>query len=115
MADAVSYFLDEHISNLVRNGLSRRGVDVTNVLACGRVGFPDVEQLRYATLIGRVLVTNDDDYLAEAADFLARGEPFGGVAYAHPDKYTDRQLLHQLLILHGVLTAHEMRNNVEYL
>ena len=65
----------------------------------------------------RVVVTHDQDYLQLAADFLHRGEDHAGVAYADYGSFgqTVGPLLRALLTLHGVYTATDMLNHVEYL
>lgn len=117
MSDEVRYFTDEHISNAVIAGLRRRGIDVLTVTEAGRRTFPDDEQLRYATSLGRTIVTHDEDYLQLAADFEQRGETYAGVAFADYDKFFQNVggLIQSLLIVHGVYTATDMLNHVEYL
>jgi hypothetical protein len=117
VADAVRYFFDEHVSHSVTNGMRRHGADVLTVQEAGRRRLPDEEQIRFATSGGRVVVTIDIDYVTWAADFLARGEEFAGIVYCAPRRYLyhPSRLLQDLLILHGVYTADDMLNRVEYL
>jgi hypothetical protein len=117
VAEPIRFFFDQHIANAVANGLRRHGIDVLTAHEAGRCGLPDDEQLRFATAEGRVLVTYDADYLVLAADFLSRSETFAGVAFAQPDKYAHHigRLIQALLLLHGVMTADEMMNHVEFL
>lgn len=117
MGELVRFFFDQHLPNSVVAGLRRRGVDVLTPHEAGRCGLPDPEQLRFATAEGRTLGTHDVDYLNHAADFQQRGEEFAGVAFADADKFQNHpgRLLRELLTLHGVYTADDMRNHVEYL
>jgi predicted nuclease of predicted toxin-antitoxin system len=87
VAEPIRFFLDQHMANAVANGLRRHGIDVVTAHEAGRCGIPDDEQLRLAAEEGRAVVTHDVDYLILAADFLGRGEPFSGVAFALPDKF----------------------------
>jgi hypothetical protein len=116
VADAVRYFTDEHISNAVIAGLRRHGVDVLTVAEAGRRTYPDDEQLRYATSLGRVMVSHDQDYLFLAADFQQRAEDHAGIAFADYDKFSQAfgLLIRALLTVHGVYTAADMLNHVEY-
>lgn len=117
MADAIRFFFDEHIAKAVARGLRRRGVDVLTVHEAGRSGIADDEQLRFATVEKRVVVTHDEDFLTLAAYFTQRGESFAGIAFCDADKYLHLpgKLIRDLLTLHGVYTADEMMNHLEYL
>ena len=111
MADAIRFFLDQHIPAAVAEGLRNRGIDVLSAQDAGRCGFADSEQLQYALAEGRVVVTFDDDYLTLAA----AGTEHAGIAYAPATKYSVGQLIYALLLVHGVLTPEDMRNHVEFL
>lgn len=117
MADAISFFFDEHVPNAAATTLRARGADVLTVAESGRDSFPDDEQLRFATSEGRVVVTHDADYLTLAADFLTRGEQFAGIAYSHPLKYQGNVggLIYALELIYSAMTPDEMLNHVEYL
>lgn len=111
MAEAVRFYLDEHIASLVMRGLRQRGIDVLTADEAGRSGLPDPEQFEFATKEERVIVTFDADYLQLAA---CAAEHFG-VAHCHATKYSPGQLLQLLIVLHGVMDREEMRNHVEFL
>lgn len=117
MSDPVRYYFDNHLPNAVANQLLLRGVDMLTAHQAGRRSHPDDELLRLATTEGRVVVTEDADFLKLAADFAARGEPYEGIVFCDPAKYVRRPglLIQDLLILHGVYTADDMLNNLEYL
>lgn len=59
------YYLDEHLPYLARP-LRRRGVDVLTTQEAGRANqrIDDPDQLAYATSLGRVIITQDEDYVA---------------------------------------------------
>ena len=117
MADEIRYFFDEHFRTAVIAGLRRRGIDLLTVEEAGRRSLPDEEQLRFTASLGRVMVTHDQDYLFLAADFQQRGEDHAGIAFADYDKFSQAvgPLIHALLTLHGVYTATDMKNHLEYL
>ena len=71
MADSVRCFFDEHLPNAVADGLRAKGIDVLTVDEAGRASLPDVEQLRFATAEGRVMVTHDADYLCSRVPLIA--------------------------------------------
>lgn len=117
MTSPVRFYFDEHLHGVTVAALRNRGVDVLTAHEAGTRGDPDDEQLRYATALGRAVVTFDTDYLTWAADFLARGEPFAGVVYALPARYNQNPALlaNDLYTLFRVLTADDLLNTVEYL
>lgn len=117
MPGDIRYYLDEHIPNAAADALRRDGADVLTTAEAGRLSLPDDEQLRFATAEGRVMVTQDDDYLTLAGVFFATSEEFAGIAYCHADKYQHNVsgLIHALLLVNGAMTAAELRNDIVYL
>lgn len=55
--------MDEHIAKAVTEGLRRRGVDVVTVQELGSYAAEDQQHLERATQEGRVVVTQDTDFL----------------------------------------------------
>lgn len=111
MAEPIRFFLDQHVPAAVAQGLRQRGIDVLTVQEASRCGLPDPDQLQFALTEDRVLMSFDSDYLVLAAT----GVQHAGITYCSASKYSIDQLIHALLILHGVLTRDDMRNQVEYL
>ena len=111
MAEAIRFYMDQHIPAAVTHGLRRRGVDVLTTQDAGRCGLPDAPQLDAASADQRVMVTFDPDYLA----LHAAGIRHAGIAWCQERKYTVGQLLHALLLVHAVLDRDDMRNHVEFL
>ena len=74
--------MDENIDGAITRGVRHRGVDVLTVQEDKMRGQSDPKVLDRATLLGRVAVTEDDDFLAEAARRQEQGKPFGGVIFA---------------------------------
>jgi predicted nuclease of predicted toxin-antitoxin system len=64
VAEPIRYYMDQHYPASVTEGLRRRGVDVLTAQEAERCGLPDPEQLAFATVGDRVMVTFDSDYLA---------------------------------------------------
>jgi predicted nuclease of predicted toxin-antitoxin system len=79
----IALYMDENVHRAITNGLRLRGVDVLTVQEDKRIGFPDPKILDRATEQGRVLFTQDDDFLAEANRRQAEEIEFLGVIYAH--------------------------------
>ena len=111
MADAIRYYFDQHVPSAVADGLRLRGIDVLTAQEAGRCGFDDSDQLQFATVEKRVMMTFDPDYLVLAAS----GVQHAGIAYCHATKYAIGELIQMLLLLHGVFEPKDMKDRVEYL
>lgn len=106
----VRFYMDEHVSGAVVRGLRNRGVDVTTVGEAGLDGKEDRYQLEHATNEGRVVFSQDRDFLRLAAS----GVLHAGVVYA-PQGTGIGTIVSGLLLIHNVLSAEEMVGHVEYL
>jgi len=90
--------MDQHVPRALTEGLRLRGVDVMTAYEDGASQMEDSELLDRATELGRVLFTQDDDLLVEAAVRQRKGNPFRGVIYAHQMRASNlinRQISHQ--------------------
>jgi predicted nuclease of predicted toxin-antitoxin system len=74
MASAVRWYMDEHVPRAVTQGLQRRGIDVLTTQEAGMLGMADDQQLAFAISQGRVVFTQDDDFLALAAGAAHSGD-----------------------------------------
>lgn len=79
MARDIKFHADEHIPLVVVEGLRLRGVNITTVMDAETRTQSDEVQLDYAHEHGRVMLTQDDDYLR----LHAAGRPHCGIAYVH--------------------------------
>jgi hypothetical protein len=111
VADAVRFYFDQHQSHALVAGLRARGIDVLTAHEAGRCGMSDPDQLAFAIAEGRVLVTFDTDFLV----LHSAGILHAGIAWCPATKYAVGQLIDALVLVHGVMTADEMVNHVEYL
>lgn len=103
--------MDQHFPGPVTRALARRGMDVLTAQDAGRCGLPDPDQLAFATAEERVVVTFDSDYVA----LHNSGVQHAGMVWCPERKYSTREMIQWLTLIHGVLTRDEMRNRLEYL
>jgi hypothetical protein len=108
--DRIRFYMDEHVPSAVTKGLRRRGFDVLTAQEAGLISVPDPVQLEHATGEGRVLVTQDDDFLRLDGE----GVHHAGIAYAHQRTPTGR-ILSGLVLVYQVLSPEDMVDWVEYL
>jgi len=59
----IRYYTDEHVSKAVIRGLRQRGVNVLSVPEAQKLGATDEEHIAFAHAEGRVLFTQDEDFL----------------------------------------------------
>ena len=76
---AIKFYTDEHVSPAVVNGLRQRGIDVLTAKEAGMLGMPDEKHLEIASTQGRVIFTQDSDFLR----FHSKGINHHGIVYAH--------------------------------
>ena len=110
MAEWVRLYTDEHVSKVVVKGLRQRGVDVMMVSEAGMLGASDEDHLKLARREGRVLFTQDEDFLR----LHASGVEHAGLVYAHQQTPVG-QVIHGLMLVYEVLTADEMTGHLEYI
>ncbi len=63
MAESIKFHLDENANNAIADGLKRRGIDVTISVQANLISASDEQQLAFAHAQGRVLFTQDRDFL----------------------------------------------------
>jgi hypothetical protein len=107
--------MDVHVPHAITAGLRLREVDVLMAQEDGIRRLPDTMLLDRATALGRVLFSQDEGLLREAAQWLQRGVFFAGVIYAHQLKVTIGQCLSDLALLAHVNDPEDFANRVEYL
>lgn len=110
MAGQVSYYTDEHVSKAVVRGLRERGVDVLTAAEAGLLGASDEQHLDRARSEGRVVFTQDTDFLRLAAS----GARHAGIVYAR-QQTTVGDIMRGLMLVYQVMEAGEMLDHVEYL
>jgi predicted nuclease of predicted toxin-antitoxin system len=111
----IKIYMDVHVRLAVTEGLRLREVDVLTAQADGAAQLSDPELLDRATTLERVLFTQDEDLLREAARRQRSGETFAGVIYARQLKITIGQCINNLELIAKVAEPEDFVNWVEYL
>jgi len=110
MGQPVKFYTDEHVARAVVRALRQRGVDVVTVPEVGLLGATDKEHLEWARAEGRVLFTQDDDFLR----LHAMGIDHEGIAYATQGTSIG-DIIRGLMQIFQLLEADDMKAHVEYL
>jgi len=105
------FHLDEHVDPAVAYGLRRRGIDVTTTAEVSLLSAPDESHLEFARRDGRIIFTNDADFLR----FASRSADHPGIAYCARNARSIEFIVRHLCLMHDCLDADEMRGRVEYL
>jgi hypothetical protein len=111
MPRTIRFHLDEHCSHAIAAGLRRHGIDVTTATDAGLLHAPDEAHVAHALPEGRVIFTEDDDYLA----LNARGVPHAGIAYCHQQTRNIGEIIQMLVLIWEVCELEDMANRIEYL
>lgn len=90
-------FVDEHIAHALVSGLRMAGMDVVTVQDVGLRSEDDPPLLDFAYQHERILLTNDHDFLAHAAERNARLEPFAPIIFWPQQQRAVGQLLPKIL------------------
>lgn len=112
---SLTFYMDVHIPAAVTRGLRLRGVDVLTAQEDGHQAADDARLLERATQLGRVLVSQDDDLLAEAMLRQREGRPFAGVIYGHQLEVTIGRMVTDLELMAKAALPEDMTGQVEYL
>jgi predicted nuclease of predicted toxin-antitoxin system len=73
----IRFHLDEHVDPAIAAGLRARGIDVTTTIEAGLESATDETHLQFALGEGRVIFTQDRDFLR----LHAAGAPHAGITY----------------------------------
>jgi predicted nuclease of predicted toxin-antitoxin system len=106
-------YTDEDMSALVAVLLRSRGLDVTTVPEQATLGKTDNEQLKFATLIGRCILTHNrvDFERLHLQSMEAGKQHFGIIVVPQKNAY---EVAQRIGILVNALTAEEIRNQLLY-
>ena len=112
---SIALYMDVHVHRAITAGLRMRGVDVITAQEDGYRRALDTELLDRATVLGRVLFSQDEDLLVEGQFRLTQGIPFAGVIYAHQLRITIGQCVRDLELIAQVYDPADMANRIEFL
>ena len=107
---SIALYMDVHVREAVTLELRRRGVDVLMAKEDNANKFEDAMLLDRAMELGRVLFTQDEDFLK----LHASGVEHAGIAYT-PQGAAIGDIIRGLMLIQQVLNAEEMRGHIEYL
>ena len=111
----IKLYMDVHVRREITEGLRSRKVDVLTAQEDGAAELPDPALLDRSTSLGRILFSQDDDLLREAARRQQVGGRFAGVIYAHQLNITVGQCIDDLELIATATEPKEWLDHVMYL
>ncbi len=87
-----------------------RGVNVTTTAEAGLQDASDEQQLQYMLGTGRVIFTEDDDFLR----IHNSGEDHPGMVYSKQGTRTIGEIIRFLQLMNDCLEPEDMRGRIEY-
>jgi predicted nuclease of predicted toxin-antitoxin system len=107
----VRYQFDEHVSHAIAAALRRDGIDVMTTTDAGLLGMPDVVQLAHAHASGRVLFTEDRDFLR----LNRQGVEHSGIVYCARGSRTIGQVVAALTRIWREVDSEAMVGRVQFI
>jgi len=110
VAEKIRFYMDEHVPSAVTVGLRLRDIDTVTAQEANMLEAYDEDHLALATNQGRVIFTQDVDFLR----LHAAGISHAGIVYVHqqtPIGY----IVRGLVLIYQVLEPKDMQNHVEFL
>jgi hypothetical protein len=92
-------------------GLRRRGIDVTTTPEVGLLESTDIAQAAHASREGRILFTQDEDFLA----IHGSGVDHPGIVYCKKDARSIGDIIRGLTLVWEVYEPEEMKGRLEYI
>ncbi len=111
MPATIRFHLDESAPSAVAIALRQRGIDVTTAQDAGLLSSSDLENLEFARREGRVVFTQDTDFLA----IHRSGADHAGIVYCRQHSRTIGEMVRFLGLMWEICDAAEMHNRVEYI
>jgi hypothetical protein len=107
-------YFDQNVDQAIVEGLRARGIDVLTAKEDGMAVAADELVFRRATSLGRVVVSNDNDFLRIAHRWQADGTYFAGLIHATQFAVSIGDVIEDVEIIAKVKAPHEMANKIEY-
>lgn len=111
MPGNLRYYIDENLTPEIALQLRLRGVDAISVRDLDLLGADDESHLERATVLGRVLVTTDTDFLR----LDAAGIEHAGILFGKQRNHTIGDWVKELASLSYAYEMADFENQVEYI
>ena len=111
MPRTIKFHLDENCEPRIAVGLRLHGIDMTTTAEADLLHASDEEQLKYAIVQSRVIITQDTDFLRMAAS----GSEHRGIVFYAAQTRSIGRVVRGVHLIWEVCEPEEMCNRIEYL
>ncbi len=111
----LKFYFDQHVKKAIATGLRLLDIDVLTAYEDNASTLDDPELLDRATELERLLFTQDDDLLVEAAKRQQDNISFSGIVYGHQLRVTVGQCVEDLELISTLVEPEEVKNQVIFL
>jgi hypothetical protein len=109
---SLTFYVDHHVPAAITQGLRLRGIDVLTAWEDGAARLDDELLLERAMQLGRVLFSQDQDFLAIVSRWWQAGRDFAGLVFGQAH-LTVGQGVRDLELIAKVFDPPDMLNRVE--
>ncbi|NJM40330.1 MAG: DUF5615 family PIN-like protein [Anaerolineae bacterium] len=110
--EEIRFHLDENVNPAVADQLRNHNIDVTTSQEVALLGVPDLSHLEFARREGRVIFTEDADFVI----FASHSTDHLGIVYSPKSKRRSvGEIVNGLLVIHGAMAPEEMAGYTMYL
>jgi predicted nuclease of predicted toxin-antitoxin system len=107
--------MDENVPGAITEALKKRGLDILTVQEDGLTSAPDPVVFKRAIELGRVVFSEDQDFLVEAKRYQMEGLPFPGVIFARQRIVSIGDCVRDLELIMSAGSPEDLANSVQYL
>lgn len=111
----VALYMDHNVIRAVAEGCRAAGLDVLTAFEDGWHERSDVDILERAGVLGRVVFTQDTDFIVLATERQAGGIPFPGVIFGKHGSMPIRKVVDDLKLICHTLAIDELANQMIWL
>ena len=108
-------YADENVESAVIRGLQRYGWNVVRALEVLPEGSSDRAHLEHAAGLGRVLLTNDQDFLRLNAEYAAAGRTHAGIVFWKQRAWGVGEIVRRIEAYGAALRKGSPANTVKFL
>lgn len=108
-------YMDHNVVRAVAEGCRVMGLDVLTAFEDGRHEQNDIDILERATALGRIVFTQDIDFIVLATERQTLGTPFSCVVFGKHGSMSVRKVIDDLFLICHTLTVEELSNQLIWL
>lgn len=108
-------YTDENVDIRVAEGLRMRGIKAFSAIEKGMTGKTDAEHFKFTSGIQAIIFTHDHHFVQIAEKLIEEGKEHWGVIFVEMNKLTVGECIKRLALYADILSAEEMKNQIEFL